>query len=403
MTVSLWQRSTSGPAEECECLIIGAGICGLSAGLHLQRRGIETIILERGRIGGVGGGASARNAGFLMRGAADNYAAAINIYGRDLARLIWRWTEESLAGLRAEGIEDVPGYARRPSCLLALQELEYGQLRDSAALLREDGFAVQWVDAGDDDAWRNMRPLGGLLNPDDAVCNPVNILRHLAAQLRQPVREESEVAEIVGDSAGRARVKTPGRAYLARRVLICTNAYLPQLLPAFARLVMPRRGQLLAVRRPGARLDHAYYANFGFEYFRQTDAETAIFGGCRKAFADREVGYDDTPAPTVQGAIEQFAAAVLGIDRRHLDITARWAGIMGFSPDGLPLVGPIEGDWPAHSVHFCGGFTGHGMSLAHRVSRAAVEAMLDDAPTPLSLARVNAPPPTGVASATALP
>ncbi|MEO1279335.1 MAG: hypothetical protein AAFV77_10305, partial [Planctomycetota bacterium] len=49
-------------------------------------------------------------------------------------------------------------------------------------------------------------------------------------------------------------------------------------------------------------------------------------------------------------------------------------GTMGFSPDGMPLVGPISEDG---SVWFCGGFTGHGMSLAYRTSAGAVTALLD--------------------------
>ena len=37
-----------------------------------------------------------------MRGAADNYAAAIRDWGHERARTIWRWTEENLLALRAD-------------------------------------------------------------------------------------------------------------------------------------------------------------------------------------------------------------------------------------------------------------------------------------------------------------
>ena len=54
----------------------------------------------------------------------------------------------------------------------------------------------------------------------------------------------------------------------------------------------------------------------------------------------------------------------------------------GFSPDGLPLIGPVlpggaPASDPASGIWFCGGFTGHGMSLARRAAREAVEAMLE--------------------------
>jgi glycine/D-amino acid oxidase-like deaminating enzyme len=51
---------------------------------------------------------------------------------------------------------------------------------------------------------------------------------------------------------------------------------------------------------------------------------------------------------------------------------------MGFSQTGLPIiqhVGTLEN--PAAPVWFCGGFTGHGMSMAYETTRLAVDEMLD--------------------------
>jgi glycine/D-amino acid oxidase-like deaminating enzyme len=78
---------------------------------------------------------------------------------------------------------------------------------------------------------------------------------------------------------------------------------------------------------------------------------------------------------------------------RPIRVVARWAGTMGFSPDGMPLVGPVGA---SDSVWFCGGFTGHGMSLAYRTGAGAVAAMLDGSDAdPLAatfaLGRVGAP------------
>lgn len=389
MTVSLWHRSRS-PETHCDCVVIGAGICGLSAALHLERRGVATVVVDRSRIGAPGAGASSRNAGFLMRGAAENYAAAIRTYGRELARLVWRWTEENLAGLRAEGIEGLPGYAARPSCLLALEEQECKELRESVSLLREDGFAVEWLDGGEDDAWRNLHPLGGLLNPGDAACHPAHILHHLASKLRRPVREECPVIGLSGDGNGRIRVQTVTGDLLGARVLLCTNAYAPLLVPSLAGIITPRRGQVIAVRcDTRSRLDHSYYANYGYEYFRQVEPQVLLFGGCRRAFADAEIGYEDRTTPEVQGALESFAARTLAIPRSRLEVIARWSGTMGFSPDGLPLIVPVEGDWERGRVHFCGGFTGHGMSLAYRVAQDAIRALLEEAVPVLHVGRTG--------------
>jgi len=402
MTVSYWRRSGGSRSTiECDVAIIGAGICGVSAALHLQRRGLSVRIVERHSLAA---GASSRNAGFLMRGAADNYEIARREWGPDRAKLAWRFTEENLAGLREEGIEAVPTYRARPSALLALEPVEEGELRRSVELLKADGFEASWLEGGDA-SWtdtigaraRSVRAAtadapaisGALLNPHDASCNSWDLLRFLASRLREPILDVQEVFSIEAEGECRVRVHASDVDVLASRILLCTNAYTPLLLPSLAPLIAPRRGQMLALRAPGARLDHSYYANRGYEYFRQASDGTIVVGGCRRAFADTEVGYEDRTTTPVQSALEDFVARTLTLPRDRLDIIARWSGVMGFTPDGLPLVGAIDGAWPARSVWLCAGCTGHGMSLFHRTARLAVEAMLDGAANPFAIDRFS--------------
>jgi len=409
MTTSYWRRTTALGTIEVDAVVVGAGICGISAALHLQRRGLRVAVVERHVLAA---GASSRNAGFLMRGAAENYALAVKQYGRDLARTVWRWTEENLAGLREEGIgTGVPTYRATPSCLLALEDVELGELRESERLLREDGFRVGWLESGSDAAWAKgrpgkLRPLGGLVNPDDGACNPVDVMRFLARKLSRPVDEGQEVQAITpADRGDGIIVRTTDGTFRAAHALVCTNAYTPLLLPRDpAGAVRPRRGQMLAIRAGSLKLDCSYYANHGYEYFRQATDGTIVVGGCRRAFAEAEQGYEDKTTREVQGALEAFARSMLGLE--ELDVVGRWSGTMGFSPDGLPLIGPVmkgagsgggKDELPPGSVWFCGGFTGHGMSMAHRCAKAAVEAMLSgetgerSSLNPLPLSRVEGP------------
>ncbi|MBX3365400.1 MAG: FAD-binding oxidoreductase [Phycisphaeraceae bacterium] len=390
MTVSLWRRIDRRPRVQTDVIVIGGGICGLSAGIELRSRGVGFLVLERGA---VGSGASTRNAGFLMRGAAENYSLAIRDYGRTLARTVWRWTEENLALLRRDGVEQLPSFAPRASCLLALEPEEHAELQQSIGQMREDGFDVDWIDRGDDVVWRNARPLGGLINPHDAVVNPAELIAMLASRLRGNIREQQEVFEITPTDEG-VRVGVADAVYVAPRVLLCTNAYTASLVPQLAGAVTPRRGQMLAVHAPGVSLPFAYYANRGSEYFRQAGHETIVVGGCRTYHADVEIGTEDVTTPLIQTALERFAAAILGANHR---ILARWAGAMGFSPDGLPLIGPIQG---LPGAYFCGGFTGHGMSMARRSAAAAVAEMLDGGTTPFPLTRLDDGPidPRSIAS-----
>lgn len=376
MSVPYWRHARSPREISCDVAVIGGGITGVAAALALEQRGINAILIERHEIAS---GASGRNAGYLMRGAADNYAAAVRTMGRDAARHLWRWTEDNLAMLRAAGIKSLASYQRVPSCLLAFDETEAAELRTSRTLMDDDGFHTGWSEYGTDAPWRNAKPRCALINPNDAACNPHELLAFLAAKLRAAPLIHQEISGI-DIEAGRVTLRAADLRVSCTKCLICTNAYAPLLLPDLARLVVPRRGQMLAIRTRRPEFDYAYYANHGSEYFRQVTPNAAVVGGWRTHFAKEETGFEDHTTPEVQSGLESFAASLLG---ESPEVISRWAGTMGFTPDGLPLVGPIDELGRVLSepgpLWFCGGYTGHGMSMAYRTAHAAVEAMLGSA------------------------
>lgn len=382
MTVPHWRRTRKLGELRVDTAVVGAGIAGISAALALQRQGQSVLVLERHSLGA---GASGRNAGFLMRGAADNYAAAHRTWGRTAAASLWRLTEENLAALRSEGVESLDSYRPVPSCLLALTESEAEELREAAALLAEDGFDVSLRHSGSDAAWRSGKAIVGLVNPHDASCNPHDLLAFLTSRLNTAPMFGQEVHAIEGDSSSDVLIFTTDAVVHAQRVMVCSNAYTDLVLPTLAGLIEPNRGQMLALRVPGALLECSYYANHGSEYFRQADATTIVVGGKRKSDVEAERTRDDSTSPSVQAALEAFAEEMLGA---RFPVIARWAGVMGFTRDGLPLIGPIDAA-TGRRIWLCAGFTGHGMSMAFRTADIAVQAMLHGTENPFPLARTK--------------
>ena len=388
MTVSLWCRSPRPEPIECDVCVVGGGICGLSAAMELERRGARAVLIEARE---VGAGASGRNAGYLIRGAADNYAQACRAYGRERAAILWRWTERNLATLLEEGVGETQSFERRPSCLIALGEEEEAQLRESAELLREDGFEAELLgpDDGPGDAlWRSGRVRAGLVNPGDAVCSPIELVRSLRDRLNATRMLVGHEAHTIAGDGDRVEVVCADARVRCERVFVALNAYAPSLLPSLEGVVTPHRGQMLAAKpvEDTATLEMAYYANHGSEYFRPGPNGLIVFGGARTYYADEEAGDMDGVTRRVQDRLEAFMQELITARYR---VIARWSGTMGFSPDGLPLVGPVEspGVEPGR-VWFCGGFTGHGMSMAHTTARAAVGEMLGGEPTPFPLSRL---------------
>lgn len=384
MTVSHWVRTLARGEHRCDVAVLGGGVAGLSAAIRLAERSVDALVLDRHR---AGAGASTRNAGFLMRGADVNYARAIQRWGRETAREAWKRSEENLRALLALGAGELSTFQRIPSCLIALGEEERGECERSLKLLRDDGFEAGWVDAGDDSLWASRLPLGGLVNPNDGAVNPAELIAHIASRVGDRIVPNAEVFALRSDGDG-VDIESGAGVVRAQRVICCLNAFASGVIPALEGVVTPRRGQMIAFRAPGARLSMSYYLNHGSEYMRQTTDGTIVLGGCRAPFADEEIGCDDKTTRHVQRALDGFAQRFFP---DGYEIVARWAGTMGFSPDLLPLIGPVSVDGvEAGRVWFCGGFTGHGMSLATRCAFEAVDAMLENRRPFFPIDRVSA-------------
>jgi len=372
VSVSLWQRLGDAGLEpgRFDLAIIGGGISGIAAAIECESRGLRAVILERHTLGS---GASGRNAGYLMRGMADTYAVAVRTLGRDVARAVWELSEQNLVALKAQGIERAAGFAHRPSCLLALNESDEADLRQSHEMLLEDGFASELLEANEipEPVGSRANARAGLVNPNDAICDPVAMLAVLSAKLKTTrIIENCEVCALEPENEG-VCVRTRLGVIRADRVMVCANAWAGELLPEMRSVIVPARGQMLAARpAQPIELKHAYYINRGDEYLRSAPDGLLLMGGARRFEPEDQKGDQSGTAPEVQSVLEDYLRTLV---TERYEVVARWSGVMGLSPDGLPIAGPVVG---LSHVWVCAGFSGHGMSLAYTVARRTAEAFL---------------------------
>lgn len=360
---------------EADVLVVGAGLCGASAAYALGKAGVRTAWVE-GRA--VSSGASGRNAGFLLQGTAERYVRAIAVLGRDRARRVHAASRENHRAMAATVAELslACGYQRRGSLQLAGSAPEEAELLESAALLREDGFEATIRDG--DRLAACFRDAGfrlGVHIPEDGELQPASFVRGVArAAMDLGVRlyEQTPILELRAPSPGDVTARTPRGEIRASLVLVCTNASAGALLPFFADKVNPVRGQMLATAPAPALFDCPVYADHGFDYWRQDEHGRIALGGWRNLDPEGETGSEEVLHPLIQARMTEFLHRFPAL--RDVPVTHRWAGTMGFSRDGLPIVGPVPGVPGALAA---AGFTGHGFGFAWLAGRALAELVLE--------------------------
>jgi len=130
--------------------------------------------------------------------------------------------------------------------------------------------------------------------------------------------------------------------------------------PWLAQCIKPTRGQIIVTEPIAERIFPCpCSAHEGYQYWRQLDDGRLVIGGWRNTSFATEATMDETPNPEVQQHLDAFVHETLGLP--GVEIAARWAGIMAFTPDGMPLIGRLAGS--KHS-YIAGGYTGHGNASA---------------------------------------
>jgi glycine/D-amino acid oxidase-like deaminating enzyme len=339
------------PLDQADVAVIGAGITGCACALILARAGLRVRVHDAR---GIAEGASGRNGGFALRGAAARYDVARDTYGAGAAQELWRRTEDALDRLQREAGD---AFRRSGSLRLAADPEECAEIRAEYEALREDGFAAEWREE-----FPHLRPrfLGGIFHPPDGSLHPARFVRRLAALAGEQGVEFREHERVESLDSLRAE-----------QTVIATDGSGRGLLPELDDALWPARGQVVATAPLRERLfDCPHYARQGFDYWQQLEDRRVVLGGFRDFSILTEMTTEETTTEPIQQALDAFLVELLGT---MPEVTHRWAGIFGLTQDLVPLVGPVpgrEGTWVA------AGYSGHGNVLGFLCGELVAGAIL---------------------------
>jgi glycine/D-amino acid oxidase-like deaminating enzyme len=155
-----------------------------------------------------------------------------------------------------------------------------------------------------------------------------------------------------------------------RSVLVCVDGSLERVVPALAGAVRSSRLQMLATAPLSERIaSRPVYQRYGLDYWQQLASGEIVLGGCRDTGEDDEWTTEAAVSEAVQRGLDQLLHSGLGI---HAPVTHRWAGIVGYTPSGLPVVREV-----APEMFVAGGYSGTGNVVGALAAKGLVGLALD--------------------------
>jgi glycine/D-amino acid oxidase-like deaminating enzyme len=345
-TFSYWERTAF--TDNADVIIIGSGIVGLSAALHLKRQqpSLKVTVLERGFLPS---GASTKNAGFACFGTLSEQMEYLKRSSEEeVLRLVdykWRGLQRLRANLGDANI-DFHQYGGHELFMdneadkaeEALDHLTYFNNLLAKAIGSADIYAVADAKIAD----------FGLKGVNRIIYTPYEGQLHTGKMMRTLLNRVYEQDILVLNNCSvnqieneddKIRLQTSQGDFIAPKVILATNAFAAQLYPQLD--VIPGRGQVL-VTKPvlGLKLKGTYHFNEGYYYFRNIDGRV-LFGGGRNIDFKKEETWDFGHTEKVKEQLTTYLNEMI-LPGQNAEIDYWWSGIMGFGEDISPIVKEVQ-------------------------------------------------------------
>lgn len=359
-----------GEARADVC-IVGGGYTGLSAALHLAKRGYDVALIEAHR---VGWGASGRNGGQVGSGMRIEPEELDRIVGRDATNRLWSLAEEAKATVRALIADHAIDCDYRDGIVHAAHRARYAKdMKHEAGMLAERfGYDIAFVDK---EPFREI--VGspayhcGTLDPGAGHLHPLKYALGLAEAARSLGVRIHEMTEATRIADG--VVETTSGAVKADHVILACNGYLGDIAPRVAARVMPINNFIIATEPLADDVARGLISNgmavadskFVVNYFRLSPDNRMLFGG-RESYGYRF-------PRDIKGFVRK---AMTGIYPQLADarIDYGWGGTLAITMNRMPHFARLGG-----GVLSCSGYSGHGVALATLAGKLVSEAVAGQA------------------------
>lgn len=375
---SYWQKNFF--VHNYDVAIIGAGINGLLAAVHLKKAmpNLSVAIFEKGNISN---GATNRNAGFACFGSITELEDDSQFTSKEEVLQVlndrYQGLEilKSLVGESQMRFEPNGGYEFFKSDELhqyqaSIEKIDFWNKEIQQLCGLKNTFSP----------FQDCASVFGFSKESKLIKNPyegsiysnylLNALYEIVRRLDIAVFFGCELEKYTHNSHTTDLHFKNELVANTKRLLFCTNGYLPNL--QGLEDVKPARGQVL-ITQPieGLKLKGVFHHQFGYNYFRNLD-NRVLLGGGRFLDFDGETTTEHELNEKIQDYLEGLLFSAI-IPSVKVKIDMRWSGIMAMGSSKKPIIKKLE-----DRVYFAGRMGGMGVALAAHSGHAASKLITEE-------------------------
>ncbi|MGO4438961.1 NAD(P)/FAD-dependent oxidoreductase [Rhizobium sp. RAF56] len=371
MTDTTARPALNGPAE-CDTVIVGGGLAGLTTALQLARAGVSVVVLEAES---VGFGASGRNGGFVSAGFATDGSSIARFTGAETAKKIHRLSVEGVDFVR-DTIRDlnITDASPQAGIISALRHDGGDSLKRYAETMNRDfGSELEFMERDQVRAiLKSSRYYQALRSQKSFHMHPLNYLRAVAAEIERLGGRiyENSAATDCRLSGAEKLVKTAGGQVKARRVVFTTGGYTGALVGKLKRSFLPIATYVMISEENPELIAKAIATQCAIgDNRRAGDYYRVVDGGKRLLWGGRITTRAASPATLARELRSEMVGTYPQLAELKTELA--WSGLMSYARHLMPQIGEMmPGVW------HCTAFGGHGLNTTAIGGKVVAEGIL---------------------------
>ena len=351
--------------EAHDVVIIGGGIIGISMAYYLAKEGVDVCIVEKGNIAMASSG---RCAGGISQTHREEPELPIAKY----AVQMWK-------AISAEMDVDIE-FRQHNNLRLAMNEKHAEELLSMVEREKKGGLDVRFIDRAEVKArvpFVKEVYLGAVLSPTDGSAEPFvscYALARAAVRLGAVIHQHCEVTDLQITKGRLHGVITQAGPISAKHVVNAAGAWAAAI------------GQKIGLSIPATNMRSHLLVTERLPHFMDPFLSTDIYGYFRQALSGNVlIGY---PAKPVQGPDMRvtYEAVTVGSQRtntiiprlRSVSLIRSFTGYTVFTPDYLPVVGPVK---QVEGFYIAAAFCGLGFAIGPGIGKLMAELITTGVPS----------------------